>query len=115
MAEWSPWEKICTTKVADTSGTGTITPEGTTGTVTYKVMNGVCYVGVQGIADGLTGNSACTITGLPTPSVYTNASIECFGARVGTVCCELGTNTFIIHKSSTSPGYGSFSYPVAES
>ena len=113
---WSSWE-LTRSKVADTSGTATVS-DGASGTVTYKIINGICYVGVNGLADGLNGlngKQVCNITGLPATSVYTNAPIEYLGARVGTVCYVPNTSTCAVYKTSTSAGYGSFSYPVAES
>ena len=113
-AEWSPWEKLCTTKVADTSGTATVSNDAT-GTVSYKVINGICYVSVHDIADGLNGLGICSITGLPAPNMYVNVGIELNGTRVGSIYCDSGATTFGVHKSTTTKGCGSFSYPVKES
>ena len=107
------WKRICTTSVANTSGTATVS-DGATGTVSYKVINGVCYVAVQDLANSLNGNQVCNITGLPKPSMYVNEPIECLGNRVGTIFCDYGNTTFMVHKTSTIGGYGSFSYPVEE-
>ena len=111
---WTKWQRVCTTSVADTSGTATIS-DGASGVVSYKVINGVCYVAVQGLADSLNGKQVCNVTGLPKPSLYVNEPIEYLGERVGTIYCDYGTITFMVHKISTSAGYGSFSYPVEES
>ena len=108
---WGKWQKVCTTSVADSSGTATVS-DSATGTVTYKVINGVCYVAVQDLANSLNGNQVCNITGLPKPSMYVNEPIECLGNRVGTIFCDYGNTTFMVHKTSTIGGYGSFSYPV---
>ena len=111
---WTKWQRVCTTSVADTSGTATIS-DSASGVVSYKVINGVCYVAVQGLAVSLNGNQVCNVTGLPKPSLYVNEPIEYLGERVGTIYCDYGTITFMVHKISTSAGYGSFSYPVEES
>lgn len=111
---WTKWQRVCTTSVADTSGTATVS-DGASGVVSYKVINGVCYVAVQGLADSLNGKQVCNVTGLPKPSLYVNEPIEYLGERVGTIYCDYGTITFMVHKISTSAGYGSFSYPVEES
>ena len=111
---WTKWQRVCTTSVADTSGTATVS-DGASGVVSYKVINGVCYVAVQGLAVSLNGNQVCNVTGLPKPSLYVNEPIEYLGERVGTIYCDYGTITFMVHKISTSAGYGSFSYPVEES
>ena len=111
---WTKWQRVCTTSVADTSGTATIS-DSASGVVSYKVINGVCYVAVQGLADSLNGKQVCNVTGLPKPSLYVNEPIEYLGERVGTIYCDYGTITFMVHKISTSAGYGSFSYPVEES
>ena len=110
---WTAWEKVCTTKIADGSGSGTISNDAT-GNVSYKVINGIAYVSVRNLADGLNGKDVCSITGIPKASMYVNVALESSGTRVGTLYTEDGIN-FGIHKSSTSAGYGSFSYPVAES
>ena len=107
------WKKICTTSVADTSGTVTL-PDGVTGVISYKVVNGICYVTIQGLADGLNGVQVCTFTGLPKADMYINIGIEYLGNRVGTIYTDDGV-TFYVHKTTTNSGYGSFSYPVAES
>ena len=111
---WTKWQRVCTTSVADTSGTATVS-DGASGVVSYKVINGVCYVAVQGLAGSLNGKQVCNVTGLPKPSLYVNEPIEYLGERVGTIYCDYGTITFMVHKISTSAGYGSFSYPVEES
>ena len=69
---------------------------------------------MRGIADNLNGIQVCNITGLPKPSMYVNEPIEFNGNRVGTIYCHDGNTTFSVHKTSTSGGYGSFSYPVEE-
>ena len=107
--------KICTTSVADSSGTGVITPAGTTGVVKYKVINGICYVEVSNLAQGITGLSVCSITGLPKTDVYIDKLLDLGGVCVGSIYCNAGQSTFTAHKASASGGYGSFSYPVAES
>lgn len=110
---WMGWQRVCTTKVADTLGTVTL-PDGVTGTISYKVINGVCYVSVQGLADGLTGLEVVTFAGLPKADAYISISIENSGNYAGTIYSVDGV-TFYVHKTVTGGGYGSFSYLVAES
>ena len=107
------WQRVCTTSVADTSGIATL-PDNVTGTISYKVINGVCYVSIQGLADGLTGLEVVTFAGLPKADVYISISIENSGNYAGTIYSVDGV-TFYVHKSVAGGGYGSFSYPVAES
>ena len=111
--EWTAWQRVCTTRVADTSGTVTL-PDNITGTISYKVINGVCYVSIQGLADGLTGGDVATFTGLPKPDMYVNIGIENAGYRIGTIYTD-DAATFHVHKTTTGSGFCSFSYPVAES
>ena len=107
------WKILCTTSVEDSSGTVTL-PNGVTGTISYKVINGICYVSIRGgLAGGLTGIQALTFTGLPKADGYVNAGIENLGNCVGSIYSDDGV-TFYVHKTATSGGYGSFSYPVAE-
>ena len=110
---WMGWQKVCTTKVADTSGIATVS-DGATGDVRYTVKNGICFVQVRDLANGLNGMNACSFTGLPKASIYVSVRIEYIGANVGTIYSDDGI-TFFVHKISTESGYGSFSYPVAES
>ena len=112
---WMGWQRLCSTSVADSSGTATITPAGTTGTVRYKVINGICYVEVSNLAQGITGLSVCSITGLPKTDVYVDKLLDLDGVCVGSIYCNAGQSTFVSHKSASSGGYSSFSYPVAES
>ena len=105
------WQRVCTTSVANSSGTVTL-PDGLTGTISYRIINGVCYVSVNGLGDGLTGNDVTTITGLPKSDMYVNVAIENAGGRIGTIYTD-NESTFHVHKTTTSPGFGSFSYPVA--
>ena len=108
---WGKWQRVCTTSVADSSGTVAL-PDNVTGTISYKVINGICYVSVQGLADGLTGLEVVTFTGLPKADVYISISIENSGNYAGTIYSVDGV-TFYVHKSVAGGGYGSFSYPVA--
>ena len=110
---WGQWQRLCTTRVANSSGTVTL-PDNITGTISYKVINGVCYVSIQGLADGLTGGDVATFTGLPKPDMYVNIGIENAGYRIGTIYTD-DAATFHVHKTTTGSGFCSFSYPVAES
>ena len=107
------WSRVCTTTVADTNGYGILSNDAT-GSVEYRVINGVCYVYIQYLAEGLTGTGVLEISGLPKQATIVNVSLENFGNRVGTLYSQ-DDLTFNIHKSSTAAGYGSFSYKVAES
>lgn len=110
---WTGWQNVCTTSVSDSSGTVTL-PDGVTGTIYYKVINGICYVSVQRLADGLTGLEVVTFAGLPKADVFISISIENSGNCAGTIYSADGV-TFHVHKTVAGEGYGSFSYPVAES
>ena len=110
---WNNWRKIPNTSVSDTSGTVTL-PDGLTGNIVYKVINEICYVTVQRLADGLTGDQVPTFTGLPRASMYVNVGIESSGYRVGSIYSDDGV-IFNVHKISDVGGYCSFSYPVEKS
>ena len=112
ISGFSGWKRLYATSVADSSGTVTL-PEGVTGSISYKVINGVCYVSIRGLADGLTGLEVVNFTGLPKADVYISISIENSGNYAGTIYSVDGV-TFYVHKSVSGGGYGSFSYPVAE-
>ena len=110
---FKPWQKVCSTSVEDTSGTATVS-NSASGTVNYIVKNGICYVSIKEIAKNLNGKNVCNVTGLPKAPMFIDAGLELDGTRVGTIYTFDG-DTFKIHKISASGGYGSFSYPVAES
>ena len=108
------WSKVCTTKVADTNGVGTL-PDGIVGYVNYKVINGVAYISIDTLANGLTGTGIFDITNLPTPKMFTVSLLESGGNVVGSLYCVAGGSSFSVSKSSVEAGYISFSYPVLES
>ena len=108
---WGTWQKVCTTSVADTSGTATIS-NNATGNVRYIVRNGICYVEIQNLANELNGKKVCSVTGLPKPAIFLDSVLEVDGAPVGSIYTFDGV-TLYVHKISNRPGFCSFSYPVA--
>ena len=117
---WSSWQKLCSTKVADTDWTNatlsyqdasnTDTP---IGSVKYKIKNGICHVTCENIVHGYTGVYIAKISNLPLMVGAVNVTLENRGITVGSVW-KSDSTTLGVHKSATDGGFGSFSYPVAE-
>lgn len=107
------WRKVCTTKVTDVTRNTITNPSNvTSGTISYTISNGICFVEIMGITPDGTGS--VTIP-LPKSLCYTvGLLVNSSGAPVSSAFG--GTNgTFSISGiSGTTALYGSFSYPVAE-
>ena len=108
---WTKWRRLCTTSVADTSGTATISNDATGG-VRYIVRNGICYVEIKNLANELNGKNVCNVTGLPKPAIFLDSVLEVDGTPVGSIYTFDGV-TLHVHKISNRPGFCTFSYPVA--
>ena len=122
---WTSWEKLCTTSVADIPKTN-IAPSDTTTFINFKgnsncnycVKNGICYVSLWGVKIASTGGTIKPGVILP----------KCANNRAGVLMTGTGDATehafaFIIDtgelcfdvKDANTVLYGSFSYPVSES
>ena len=112
------WSRVCTTSISDTSGTGTLVHKnGSTvvkGTVTYEVINGICYCTFLSVAPNLTGGKICSVTGVPKSKRLACGMLAQNGATSGSMSIGENSNIIYVYKSSASSGSGSFSYPVAE-
>ena len=123
-ANWSPWEKIVTTSVADVPKT-TITFSDTTnyaafGSSTlnyYIVKNGVCYVSLD-ISVISKASEWTTIYTLPKPIAIKIDTSHSFVDEVGDSCIGYGVwddGTLRIKNGENGTRYiSNFSYPVAE-
>ena len=107
------WSRVCTTSVEDTSGVGTIS-DGATGSVSYQVKNGICYVSVENLGTGLNGINVITITGLPKPNLFVCKSLLYNGNNIGAIYYNPSDTIFHVDKNSTVYCFASFSYPVRE-
>ena len=115
---WGNWGTISSTSVADIPLTNITTYDTPTvsGTVSYQVKNGICYVFVNNIVSSTTGNDVTLKTGLPKPkcTVATSAFYDMQGNISSMIFVTTG-GTLKGHFFNTTSGWGSFSYPVAES
>ena len=110
---------MCTTKVADvpkTEITSFETPT-ITGKVSYFVKNGVCYVSFIYMTNSVIGMNQTMFTGMPKPTELTVTSIfhDNDGTISGMMYIDAYSSVLKGHFYSNKLGYGSFSYPVAES
>ena len=120
------WQKVCTTTVEDVPITY-ISPADTTTFVNfknnalcnYRVINGICYVNLEGISIAYSGQALRTGVYLPKNAYYQGGTFLT-GAGDATphayvfVLKDNGELCFDVKDTNTLL-YGSFSYPVAES
>lgn len=125
--EWvePKWQRLCTTSVADVPVT-TVDFIGTDihGSVKYLVKSGICYVSAWGISSD-TAKTAHRLVGadvMPKPSIYSGTTLvhgdtSQNGKLVGQLYIDdIGALSLHIYPNAIGNiGFGSFSYPVAES
>lgn len=123
---WTSWKRLCATTVEDVPITY-ISPADTTTFVNfannslcnYRVINGVCYVNLEGISIAYSGKMARTGVYLPKNAYYQGGTFLT-GAGDTTphayvfILKDTGELCFDVKDANTLL-YGSFSYPVAES
>lgn len=113
--------KVCTTSVADVPLTKIKLNDGFTGTISYTVKNGICYVKVDAFKSEKTGeNLIVSDTLFPSPSMGTVTAMINFDRAES----ETGMITIVpvmdnrlrmhCYKANTN-GWCTFSYPVLES
>ena len=116
---WESWQKVCTTTVADVPFTTLPVNDWATGTVSYTVKNGICYVWIRGVASSTMNVSNQTIvSNLPVPKNaglwYSIVSNDCM--KGGLLVLVSGAGELVNYSGLNDvPYYGSFSYPVSES
>ena len=118
---WHNWRKLCITSVADVPKTSILSSNSnvTFGSYSYySVVNGICYVSIWEFKGLTVSRDVAVATGMPKPKQITGTSIinaNDSGDSVAFIYVDnsnsLCVNTFIPNVY----GYGSFSYPVAES
>lgn len=118
-ADWSPWEKIVTTRVTDIGWKSLTMGSGMNGSIQYRVKNGICYVHVNALKSSTMNTSGQTITsGLPVPERagvwYTLIGEPPTDGGLLITIDNTGKMTNYIGVNNASY-YGFFSYPVAES
>ena len=128
---WSPWQKVCTTKVADVKETSIKFDKTALGLTisnsrsSYKVINGICYVTIELHVDAPSdyktyGYVRINTTSLPKIGFATKAVLNVVEANSSiSVVLDKGSTDIKLHgnvlaKEGTYVIQGSFSYPVAE-
>ena len=111
---------IYTTKVADVPLTQLTMGSGVSGSVSYYVKNGICYVQVNGLKSSTMSTSGQIMTsGLPVPEVITEAYYPLIANDYTKGCLLVAvkdTGKMVNHVGVNNASYyGAFSYPVAES
>jgi hypothetical protein len=116
------WSRVCTTSVADVLLTKidlSTKSSKLNGILYYCIKNGVCTVDLDNLSFNATGMNFVEINGiLPAPMLPVRASLVNHSDNSMVGHCYMSTNNtklgFHALKAS-SPGYITFSYPVAES
>ena len=115
---WTKWRRLCSTMVADVEWTTLTVESGMSGTIKYRVKNGICFVNIYGLISSTMSTQGNIITnGLPTPEVttdwygltandYTKGGLLVSIDNTGRMTNYIGENG--------SYYFGTFSYPVKE-
>ena len=119
---WTKWRKLCSSNVADNSPAeiSSFVDTDVSGTVNYRVKNGICFVKLWGVQSATTGRNKMLLndSSLPKPSCFDtgNALFEANGDGTSTAFAYVNNNgaLYIHFYKANSDVYGSFSYPVAE-
>lgn len=116
---WTKWRKLCTTSVEDVPVTTLTVNSWASGTITYCVRNGICFVHVTAlISNTMSTTNQELASGLPKPlfadkwySVASNTPTQ------GSLFVHLDVNGKLTNHVGIDNSYyfGSFSYVVAES
>ena len=117
------WQRVCSTTVEDKSPAeiSSFVDTDVSGTVNYRVKNGICFVKLWAVQSTTTGMGKFLLNNLslPIPSCFDtgNALFEANGDGTTTAFAFVDANgALIVHfYKANSEAYGSFSYPVAES
>ena len=117
------WQRVCSTTVEDKSPAeiSSFVDTDVSGTVNYRVKNGICFVKLWAVQSTTTGMGKFLLnnSSLPIPSCFDtgNALFEANGDGTTTAFAFVDANgALIVHfYKANSEAYGSFSYPVAES
>ena len=110
---WSPWKRLCTTTVADVPKTSVAT-QNVTGSVSYAVKNGVCYVVVSIVVptDFTAGSIIVPTNSLPKYNTdCSNGHHPLYKGGLFVVEVDGSARLWDVIGQNV---YGSFSYPVAE-
>ena len=115
---WTKWRRLCSTIVADVEWTTLTVESGMSGTIKYRVKNGICFVNIYGLISSTMSTQGNIITnGLPIPEVttdwygltandYTKGGLLVSIDNTGRMTNYIGENG--------SYYFGTFSYPVKE-
>ena len=114
------WDKVCTTKVADVPKTTITTFDNDvfSGTIYYKIINGICYLHLYKIKSTESGIAKLILSNLPKSSITQTGEAyrDTDGNTVGLAYVNENATTLKMHVYITNAeGHCTFSYPVAES
>ena len=118
---WHNWRKIPTTSVADVPVTyiSSSNSNVTFGSHScYSVVNGICYVSIWEFKGLTVSQDIAVATGMPKPKQITGTSIinaNNSGDNVAFIYVDNSNSLCVNTFTPNIYGYGSFSYPVAES
>ena len=113
-SSWTKWEKVCTTTVADVPKTS-ITVQNVTGSISYSVKNGICYIALSiTVPTDFTNGGAITPAN-SLPNFNPNCSNGHYQVSKGGLIVIQNDGSIKLWYAIGNTVYGSFSYPVAES
>lgn len=117
--EWSGWQRLCTTKVADVATTVTTFENAdVSGYVKYYVKNGICHVTFWPVQSTSTGIGKKLLSNMPIPlgDDTGTALFHANGDGTSTAFSYVNSNGNLyahFYKANTA-SFGTFSYPVLE-
>ena len=112
------WQRICVSSVLDVPWTELTLDSGMSGSVHYRIKNGICYVNVDRLRSSTMSEKDQTIvTGLPAPEINAFYSLTSNITSQGGLLVFVGiTGRMANHVGVDNAQYfGTFSYPVSES
>ena len=117
--KWKTWQRVVTTTVDDVPLTNATLETDVTGTINFKVINGVCYVYFVGVSSAaMSTKDLLLATGLPAAQYSGIWHTVSSNYTTGTpMLVGVSDNGDLVHHFGVDnmPYYGSFSYPVKES
>lgn len=120
ISGFTGWKRLCTTSVADIPNTPILSEHSSVNINSgfYSVKNGICYVSLWGVIFSEVGLNKLVKQNLPKAAQHVSSPIIAAnntGDVIGYAFIDDGLNLKVHAYQTGLLGYGSFSYPVAES
>ena len=111
------WKRVCTTSVTDVGVTAvtSFSSNYSSGSITYMVKNGICYVFVHNLRLTHAGGEINICANMPKPALgFVDVLAESGGIVVGNIMIKSNGELLSHYVNSSAALYTTFSYPVAE-